>query len=109
MQRRFSAGAITIVAATTMTLSLKEWSATIRPQDGSTISGAATVVPREGDTLQVNINIKGANAGETYPWHVHQGGCDNSGTVIGDASRYKPISVSPNKSGDATAKVKAAL
>lgn len=109
MQRYSAGGVVALVATAALALSLKEWSATIRPQDGSAISGTATVVPREGDSLQVTISIKGANAGDTHPWHVHQGGCDNSGAVIGDASRYKPMSVGPNQAGEATVKVKAAL
>ena len=110
MQRRNSvSGMVAFMATAAIALSMKEWSATIRPQDGSTISGTATVVPREGDSMLVNISIKDAGAGETHPWHVHQGGCDNSGAVIGDPSRYKPISVSANQAGEATARVKATL
>ena len=109
MQRRYSAvGMVAFMATAAIALSMKEWSATIRPQDGSTISGTATVVPREGDSMLVNISIKGAKAGETHPWHVHQGGCDKSGAVIGDASSYKPFSVE-GQAGEATAKVKATL
>lgn len=109
MQRRFSAGAFALVATTALSLTLKEWSATIRPQDGSEISGTATVVPRQGDSFLVNINIKGGGEDETHPWHVHQGGCDSSGAVIGEASRYKPIKTSPGQSGESTTMIKATL
>ena len=110
MQRRYSAvGMVAFMATAALAVSMKEWSATIRPQDGSTIEGTATVVPREGDSMLVNISIKGASAGESHPWHVHQGGCDNSGAVIGETSRYNPISVAANQSGEAKARVKATL
>ena len=104
MQRRYTVvGMVAFMATAAIPLSMKEWSATIRPQDGSTISGTATAMPREGDSMLVNISIKGAKAGETLTWHVHQGGCDKSGAVIGDASRYKPISVAPTSGTSMTA------
>jgi len=110
MQRRYAvSGMVAFMATAAVALSMKEWSATIRPQDGSTISGMATVAPRTGDSMLVNISIKGANAGESHPWHVHHGGCDASGAVVGDPSRYRPISIAGNQAGEATARVKAIL
>src|SRR5262245_49215627 len=98
MQR--TAAGVVVVLATTAVLALlyKDWSATMSPQDGSTVSGTATAQTRDGDTLVVNISIKGAKAGESLPWHVHRGGCDNSGAIIGDASRYRPITVGSEES-----------
>jgi hypothetical protein len=110
MPRRKAAGGVMAVMTTAMlTLSLKEWSATIRPQDGSTVSGTATVVPRDGDSLLVTIRIQGAKAADSHPWHVHNGGCDSSGAVIGSSSRYAPMNVGANGGGEATARVKASL
>jgi hypothetical protein len=110
MLRRNAAGGIIGLAATAiLALMFKEWSALIRPQDGSTVSGTATASPREGDSLVVNIRIKGGKAGESNPWHVHSGGCDSSGAVLGDPSRYTPIIIGSDGTGDVTTRVRSVL
>ena len=109
LRRNASSGAIALAATAILTLTVKEWSAMIRPQNGSTISGTATAVPHDGDSLVVNIRIKGARAGDLNPWHLHTGGCDSSGAVLGDPSRYAPMSIGTDQSGEATARVKTLL
>jgi hypothetical protein len=110
MSRRNSPGAVVALAVTgVMALTFKEWSATIRPLDGSTVSGSATAQPRDGDSLVVTIRIKGAKAGDTNPWHLHSGGCDSSGAVLGDPARYTPMNIGANQTGEATARVKMLL
>jgi hypothetical protein len=110
MIRLNSAGGVVALAATAvLALTLKEWSATIRPVNGSTISGTATAVPGKGDTLAVNIQIKGGKSGETLPWHLHSGGCDSSGAVIGDPAQYVPMVVAEDLTGKETAHVRMTL
>jgi hypothetical protein len=110
MFRRTVAGSAFVLASTAFTaLTFKEWSATLRPLDGSTVTGTATVSPRDGDTLLVNIRVKGGKAGESLPWHVHSGGCDSSGAVVGDSKRYMPMTIGADQSGESTARVKAML
>ena len=110
MLRLTTAGRVVVVGATAfVALTFKEWSAVLSPQNGSTVSGTATVVPLTGDTLLVNIRIKGAKAGGVNAWHVHSGGCDSSGAVLGDPSRYAAMTVGADQSGQATARVKALL
>lgn len=110
MLRLNPAGRVVVAGATAfLALALKEWSAVLNPQNGSTVSGTATAEPRTGDTLVVNIRIKGAKSGDVNPWHVHSGGCDSSGAVLGDPSRYAVMTIGADKSGQATAKVKAVL
>jgi hypothetical protein len=110
MLRLNPAGRVVMMGAIAfLALTLKEWSAVISPQNGSTVSGTATAEPRTGDTLTVNIRIKGAKAGDLNPWHVHSGGCDSSGAVLGDPSRYAAMAVGADGSGQATARVKALL
>ena len=109
MLRRNPAGVVALAATAVLALSFKEWSATLRPQDGSTVSGTATAQPIAGDSLAILIRIKGARAGDSNPWHVHSGGCDSSGAVLGDPSRYAPLSIGPDGSAEATARVKALL
>ena len=107
--RNSSVRVVALAATAVLTLTFKEWSATIRPLDGSTVSGTATAQPREGDSLLVTIHIKGAKAGDSNPWHLHGGGCDSSGAVIGDPSRYTPMSIGDGQTGEATAMVKTIL
>jgi hypothetical protein len=105
MIRRNSASGVVALAAAVMGITMKEWSAVIRPLDGSTVSGTATAVPRGGDTLDVTIRIKGGTSGESLPWHLHNGGCDSSGAVLGDPARYQAIKVAADQGGEETAHV----
>jgi len=98
-----------LAATAILTLTFKEWSAMIRPIDGSTVSGTATAMPHAGDSLVVNIRIKGAVAGDANPWHVHSGGCDSSGAALGDPARYAPMTIKADQTGEATARVKTVL
>lgn len=110
MLRRNPAGrVVAFAAAAFLALTVKEWSAVISPQNGSTVSGTATAEPHVGDSLVVSIRIKGAMSGNLNPWHVHSGGCDSSGAVLGDPSRYTPMTIGSDQSGQATARVKAML
>jgi hypothetical protein len=104
-----SSGVIALAAMAALTLTFKEWSAVIQPQNGSTVSGTATATPTMGDSLVVTIRIKGAIAGDVNPWHLHSGGCDSSGAVIGDPSRYAAMNIAASQTGEATARVKALL
>lgn len=109
MLRRNPAGVVALAATAVLALTFKEWSATLRPQDGSTVSGTATAQPIAGDSLVILIRIKGAKAGDSNPWHVHSGGCDSSGAVLGDPSRYAPMSIGTDGSAEETARVKGLL
>ena len=110
MSRRSGAvGVVALAATTILTATFKEWSAVIRPLNGSTVSGTATATPHDGDSLVVNIRVKGGKTGESNPWHVHSGGCDSSGAVLGDPSRYTPMTIGADGSGEATARVKTML
>jgi hypothetical protein len=107
---RRDAGAVLAVAATAvLALSFKEWSATLQSQNGSTVTGTATAQPAAGDSLIVGIRIKGARSGDTNPWHVHSGGCDSSGAVIGDPSRYAAMTIRADGADETTARVKTLL
>jgi hypothetical protein len=109
IRRNMAAGVLALTAIAIPALTFKEWSAVIQPQNGSSISGTATAQPRDGDSLLVSIRIKGARAGDNHPWHVHSGGCDSSGAVLGNPARYAPMSIGVNQTGEATARVKALL
>jgi hypothetical protein len=106
MIRHNSAGNVVALAATAvLALTMKEWSATIRPLDGSTVAGTVTAVIGSADSLAVTIQVKGGKSGETLPWHLHAGGCDKSGAVLGDASQYEPMVIAEDMTGTETAHV----
>jgi len=109
LRRNAAVGAMALAATAILTLTFKEWSALIRPIDGSTVSGTATATPLTGDSVVVNIRIKGAKAGDSNPWHVHSGGCDSSGAVLGDPARYTPMTIQAGQTAEATARVKTVL
>ena len=109
MLRRNPAGVLALAAMGVVLLSFKEWSATLRPQNGSTVSGTATAQDVSGDSLAVTLRIKGARSADSNPWHVHSGGCDSSGAVLGDPSRYAPMTIGTDGSAEASARVKATL
>ena len=109
MIRRIGGGPLLLGATAILVMTFKDWSATLRPQDGSTVSGIATAQPHEGDSLVVTIRIKGATAGNPNPWHVHAFVCDSSGAVLGAPARYTPITIGSDQSGEATARVKTML
>ena len=110
MRRRYANSGPAFLGVTVlMAVAFKEWSAMIQPQNGSTVSGIATAQPRDGDSLVVEIRIKGARVADVNPWHVHSGGCDSSGAVLGDPARYTPMTIGSDGTGEATARVKTVL
>lgn len=48
----------------------------------SNVSGSATITPVSGEMLRVQINLQGAEQGQQYPTHIHQGTCDEGGPVV---------------------------
>ena len=79
------------------------WSATLTPMNGSSVSGSARGTTGH-DMTMVTVNVSGAQAGATLPWHIHEGKCtDASPPVVGPASAYPPLHIGPG--GTATAQV----
>ena len=85
------------------------WNATLTAVGGSGITGTAKGTTAD-DRTDVTINISGAQAGATLPWHVHEGKCgDASPPIVGDAGAYPPITVGSDGTGTATAHVSVKL
>ena len=69
------------------------------------------------------MKVTGGTAGATYPWQVHVGVCGSHGPIFGAApgefagritsrtipQTYKPIKIAPDGTGEATAKLSAAI
>jgi len=79
------------------------WHATLAPMSGSSVSGTASGTTGH-DMTMVTVNVSGARAGSTLPWHIHEGKCtDGSPPIVGPPSAYPPLQVGPG--GTATAQV----
>ncbi|HEX6314773.1 MAG TPA: hypothetical protein VFZ73_07935 [Gemmatimonadaceae bacterium] len=109
LRRNAPAAALMLATTAAMAVAFKEWSATLNPMNGSTLSGTATAQPAVGDTLVVSVQVKQGTRGASNPWHVHAGGCDSSGAILGDPARYAPIVIGADLAGTASARVKAVL
>src|ERR1044071_9926381 len=77
------------------------WNGTLNAVGGSGVTGTASGTSAN-DMTHVTVNVTGARAGATLPWHVHEGKCgDASPPIVGPASAYPPLVVGAN--GRATA------
>ena len=79
------------------------WSGTLNAVGGSGVTGTASGTTAD-DMSHVTVNISGATAGSTLPWHVHDGKCTDSGPpIVGDAAAYPPLVVGADGKATATA------
>ena len=85
------------------------YSGTINSVGGSGISGTATGTTAR-DSVHVTVNLSGGQPGATYPWHVHEGTCSDSGPpIVGPAGAYPPLVAGADGKATATAHVPAGL
>src|SRR5687768_2087779 len=85
------------------------WNGTLSPVGGSSITGTATGTTST-NTTSVTVNISGAKAGDTLPWHIHDGKCgDASPPIFGDASAYPPLVVGANGTATGSATINGKL
>jgi hypothetical protein len=66
-------------------------------------SGFAVVALLVEGGTRANATLTGGSAGGSHPWHLHDGGCDANGPVIGNTSAYPTLR--PDESGNASATV----
>lgn len=84
------------------------WKGTLSAVGGSGVTGTASGTTAN-DMTNVTVSITGAKAGDTLPWHIHDGKCgDASPPVVGDATAYPPLVVRADgtATGSATINVK---
>jgi hypothetical protein len=82
-----------------------EWKTTLKPGEGSSITGTAKVEAKGDKATEAEINIKGAPAGAELPWHVHSGKCGTGGAVVGAATAYPVLKVKDNGEAKGEAKL----
>jgi hypothetical protein len=83
------------------------WRSTLHGTSGfSSMTGSATaVVDSHTDMTMVRISVRGAPAGGSLPWHIHEGRCSSgdAGDVVGSPSAYSPIETGTDGSGTSEA------
>ena len=79
-----------------------QWSATLVPSNGSTVSGTATAESGIPDSTRLKISIRGAEPNASLPWHIHNGACGSAGEILGSESAYPALQVSGGGTAEAT-------
>lgn len=51
---------------------------------------------------RATVMLSNATPNATLPWHVHAGGCDTSGGIVGPPDSYRPLTVGPDGKADIT-------
>ena len=52
---------------------------------------------------RAGATLANATPGGEHPWHVHVGRCGSNGSIVGDASAYRPLKVGGNGRAEAAA------
>lgn len=84
------------------------WKGTLSAVGGSGVTGTATGTTAN-DMTNVTVSITGGKAGDTLPWHIHDGKCGDAGPpIVGDVAAYPPLVVGADgtATGSATVNVK---
>lgn len=85
------------------------YSGTVSAVGASGVSGTASGTTAN-DSTHVTVNVSGAQAGATLPWHIHEGTCtDASPPIAGPASSYPPLVVGADGRATAQAHVPVGL
>ena len=77
---------------------------------GGGISGEVSVSPtgREGE-FRAALTVRGSNAGEQHPWHVHTGRCDAEGPPVGSILAYPILQIRGDGNVDLTQTIRERL
>jgi hypothetical protein len=86
----------------------EDWSGSLSPQTGYTVTGAFKAFVKDGRT-NVTVNIQNATPGARLPWHIHEGSCGNDRGIFGSASDYTPLTVGSNGAATGAADVGVSL
>lgn len=69
-----------------------QWTATLTPENGSTLHGTVTFVRGTPATqTRAIFALAGAQANSVLPWHVHYGDCGSDHLIVGSAANYPPL------------------
>jgi hypothetical protein len=103
---KLAAIAIVGLSAVFSASSPDQWSATLKPSNGSTVSGSATADGvGSADSTLVKISIQGAPPNASLPWHIHNGKCGATTAVIGGEASYPKLQTSSSGTAEGTATI----
>ncbi|HEV8358579.1 MAG TPA: hypothetical protein VGQ17_17635 [Gemmatimonadales bacterium] len=68
-----------------------KWSATLSPQNGSKISGTASVEAKGADSTRFTVSVRGATPDVALAWHMHTGKCSEAGSIVGSETSYPEL------------------
>ena len=70
---------------------------------GGGISGEVSLAPTErAGQFRASIMLRGSDAGQQHPWHVHSGRCDSEGPVVGSVIAYPVLQIRGDGNVDLT-------
>lgn len=92
-----------------MTPVAAQWTADVRAIGESGHSGFATGAITTTGRTRMNVTLSGGSAGGVHPWHVHVGGCDANGEIVGSADTYPVLRPDERGNASATATLELAL
>ena len=77
---------------------------------GGGFAGEISVAPtdRQGE-FQVALTLRGSNAGQQHPWHVHLGRCDAQGPIVGSLLAYPVLEARGDGNADLSRKIGVSL
>jgi len=77
---------------------------------GGAFAGEIRVSPtdRQGE-FQAALTLRGSNAGQQHPWHVHTGRCDAEGPVVGSILAYPVLEIRGDGNADLSRKIGVSL
>jgi hypothetical protein len=76
------------------------WEVAITPNAGYDVAGEGSVRDLGENGTRVAVEVRDGEPGTTHPWHLHEGDCDSSGAIVGEATAYEPLVL--NESGEAS-------
>lgn len=88
---------------------MAHYSATLASVGGSSAHGTA-MIHSMGGKQRVEVQLSGAPAGATLPWHIHSGSCaDGMTPIVGSPSLYTAIGTSGDGTGSIMADIPVTL
>jgi hypothetical protein len=81
----------------------------LRPRGGA-ISGEVSISPTgRAAEFRTVLTLRGSDAGQQHPWHVHRGRCDSQGPVVGSILAYPVLQIRGDGNVDLTQTIRERL
>jgi len=100
---KITALALAAVSALITGSSPESWTASLAGKNGSMVTGTATAEAVGNDSTRVTISVRGAPSSAMLPWHIHNGPCSATTTVVGAEAGYPKLEVSGTGTAEGSA------